>query len=91
MMIFLETIGQVKVNMQRDMEMQRELTGKMKEMAAQSLRVHSANILMAEVCVLGNVRSGGLRKPCVVTWVTRTAGANGRVSPMPPFLAVVVR
>ena len=35
---------------------------------------------------------GGLRKPCVVTWVTRTADANGRVSPMlPPFLAVVVR
>ena len=35
---------------------------------------------------------GGSRKPCVVTWVTRTRDADGRVSPMlPPFLAVVAR
>ena len=37
----------------------------------------------------GNVQR--LRKPCVVTWVTRSVFANGRVSPiLPPFLAVVV-
>ena len=42
------------------MEMQREGRGKKEhtyqEMAAQSLTVHSTNILMEELCVLGNVQ-----------------------------------
>ena len=61
-------------------------------MTAERLRILSTNILIGRLGVFGNVRSGGLRKPRDITWVTHTVDANGRVSTMlSPFFAVIVR
>ena len=56
---------------------------------AHALKIHSTSILMVESLETCSV--GASRQSCVVTWVTRVADTNGRVSPMlSHFLAVVV-
>ena len=56
------------------------------------LRIHSTNILAEEALRSWKRTGGGLWKPPVVTWVTRSTDASGRVSPvLPPFLAVIKR
>ena len=56
------------------------------------LRIRSSNTLLEEARRSWKVCSGGLRKPRVVTWMTRTFHVSGHRSPkLPPFFTVIVR